>query len=281
MSSLNAAFRLSTTSLIILAAAGVASAQGRDGSGSIFIDETQGELQSIEGFFEPSEGLVLATSLIGETVYTGAADDDEMVGEIRDIVMSEDGDAEAVVVGVGGFLGVGEKDVAVDFDRISRAVDEEGDIWFVINATVEELTAAPSFDRAAVRERENENAISYAEENGPERVPLEEASLSADDLVGMRVYGADDDVVGEVSDVLVGDGERLEAFVIDVGGFLGLGAKPVAIGLDNLSVRREGGDWQAIHTTFSKQQLEEHVEYSQRAYEDGEEAVILRASANQ
>src|SRR5687768_12113336 len=51
-----------------------------------------------------------ASKLIGTRV-TGA--NNENIGEINDVLMDQNGRAHAVIIGVGGFLGIGEKDVAV------------------------------------------------------------------------------------------------------------------------------------------------------------------------
>ena len=40
------------------------------------------------------------------------------VGKITDVLLSKDGEAEYVIIGVGGFLGIGEKDVAVPYDQV-------------------------------------------------------------------------------------------------------------------------------------------------------------------
>jgi hypothetical protein len=56
-----------------------------------------------------------APKLIGVDVY-GAGN--EKVGPIKDILMNHDGSAQAVVIGVGGFLGIGEKQVAVPFQSV-------------------------------------------------------------------------------------------------------------------------------------------------------------------
>jgi sporulation protein YlmC with PRC-barrel domain len=53
-----------------------------------------------------------ASKLVGVGVY-GA--DQKKVGSIKDVLMDHDGAAKAVVIGVGGFLGIGAKDVAVPF----------------------------------------------------------------------------------------------------------------------------------------------------------------------
>ncbi len=49
------------------------------------------------------------------------------------------------MVGVGGFLGIGEKDVAVAFSAIEPRTDEDGDVTLYLNATQEQLEAAPEF----------------------------------------------------------------------------------------------------------------------------------------
>jgi sporulation protein YlmC with PRC-barrel domain len=56
-----------------------------------------------------------APKLIGVDVY-GA--DNKKIGAIKDILINHEGSAQAVVIGVGGFLGIGEKDVAVSFHSV-------------------------------------------------------------------------------------------------------------------------------------------------------------------
>jgi sporulation protein YlmC with PRC-barrel domain len=56
-----------------------------------------------------------APKLIGIDVY---GSDNQKVGKIKDVLMSHDGKADAVVIGVGGFLGIGSKDVAVPFQAV-------------------------------------------------------------------------------------------------------------------------------------------------------------------
>ncbi len=52
---------------------------------------------------------MLSTNLIGKKV-SGAGD--ENLGEVNDVLMDRNGNVIGAVIGVGGFLGVGEKDVA-------------------------------------------------------------------------------------------------------------------------------------------------------------------------
>src|SRR5690606_6248056 len=60
----------------------------------------------------------LASNLIGETVYSSAGDDAEDIGSGNDLVISPEGDVEAIVVGVGGFLGIGQKNVALEYNLV-------------------------------------------------------------------------------------------------------------------------------------------------------------------
>ena len=56
-----------------------------------------------------------APKLIGVGVY---GSDDKQIGKIDDLLINPDGSARTVVIGVGGFLGFGKKDVAVPFSAI-------------------------------------------------------------------------------------------------------------------------------------------------------------------
>src|SRR5690606_13493605 len=85
-----------------------------------------------------------------QTVYNSAANDGENIGSVTDLVISEDGDVEAVVVGVGGFLGIGQKNVALEFDTVEW-VERDGSQWLVIPTNREALEALPEFDTAAYR----------------------------------------------------------------------------------------------------------------------------------
>jgi sporulation protein YlmC with PRC-barrel domain len=57
-----------------------------------------------------------ASKLIGLYVYNDAS---EKIGDISELIVDRDGKLEAVVVGVGGFLGLGEHDVAIPYSQIS------------------------------------------------------------------------------------------------------------------------------------------------------------------
>lgn len=71
---------------------------------------------------------------------------DETVGEISDLVIGEDGHIAAVIVEVGGFLGLGEKEVAVSWDAIERRSNEDGDgYYYSVDTTKDALNNAPEY----------------------------------------------------------------------------------------------------------------------------------------
>jgi hypothetical protein len=77
---------------------------------------------------------------------------DNKVGEIADVLIDQQGRVSAFIVGVGGFLGLAEKDVAVPFDAIKG--QKQGSNWYlVINTTKEALQAAQGYeyDRSAAQ----------------------------------------------------------------------------------------------------------------------------------
>jgi hypothetical protein len=92
---------------------------------------------------EQGEDQIAASTYIGQSVYNAA---DESIGEINDVIFTKDGSVEAAVIGVGGFLGIGEKNVAVPLDTITVAeVPDSDDLKLTTAETADTLKAAPEF----------------------------------------------------------------------------------------------------------------------------------------
>lgn len=283
----------------------------------------------------------LATQLIGENVYNGTGDDAQSIGDVNDIVIGPDGNIQAVVVGVGGFLGIGEKDVAVDYTQLEWA-ERNGDRWLVAPMTKEQLQTQAAFDRSAFEpERSTAStetgttppaggmapatdttAQAPAEANTKQPVPetqaqapetttpaapaekpadqmaqnpapaapatpapnastdttttgaidkstlkeLPAADIRAEEMVGTTVYGANDERVGEIGDVALAADGKIDSYIVDVGGFLGIGEKEVAIGSDNLAFMTDDKGNKYLYTNFSKDQLNAAAAYDKSSY---------------
>ncbi|HZJ11171.1 MAG TPA: PRC-barrel domain-containing protein [Methyloceanibacter sp.] len=86
----------------------------------------------------------LASNLVGQAVMNA---DNEPIGDINDIVTGEDGRVVAVLVGVGGFLGLGEKDVAVRYEDLTLSRAEDQTVRIATNLSSAMLDAAPDYAR--------------------------------------------------------------------------------------------------------------------------------------
>lgn len=307
--------------------------------------------QSSEIFLSDSvEGELRGSELIGSRVYAseeghsmtdaeGAQSDWQDVGEINDLVVSRDGAVEGVLVDIGGFLGIGERQVAIDMDQISfvsdASTDDGEDYFLVIPATMANLEEAPAYgmdagsgsmteDSASAGDTPSAGAGASAEAEGAEdtemaaesegatgetasgtemsdagsdaatdemasgtemsdagseaandemasddsgtdapegfvRVSLDQ--MTADDLTSAEVFGPNNEQIGEVSELVL-DGEMVSLVVVDVGGFLGLGEKPVALELDQIEVvREEDTEEVRVHVDMTEDELEQLPRY--------------------
>lgn len=83
----------------------------------------------------------LTSALRGQAVYDPK---NEKIGEVSDFVLDPDGRVSAVVLAVGGVLGLGAKDVAVPFGDLKTG-NRDGKPIFVLDHTPEEVRNAPAF----------------------------------------------------------------------------------------------------------------------------------------
>jgi sporulation protein YlmC with PRC-barrel domain len=312
----------------------------------------------------------LATNLIGETVYNGTGDDAENIGEVNDMVVGANGEVESIVIGVGGFLGIGEKNVAVNYSEVDWA-ERDGDRWLVVPTTKEQLEAQADFDRRAydpapattagtdtapatddtamapapvapadpaapaddqtatapadpaapaddqtatapadpaapaddqtatapadpAAPADDQTATAPADPAAPAddqtaAAPADPAApagtdqtttaavdkskltempagdISSENLVGTTVYGANDEMIGEIGDVVL-EGEKVDTIIVDVGGFLGVGEKEVAVAMDNLAFMTDADGNTYLYTTFTKEQLDAQPAYDEATF---------------
>jgi len=88
----------------------------------------------------PGEALPIS-DYYNQTVYDNR---DNKIGDVNDLLLDKSGKISAVIVGVGGFLGVGEKNVAVPFSSL-KVADKNGSRYLVLETTKEALQTAPGY----------------------------------------------------------------------------------------------------------------------------------------
>ncbi|WP_404345094.1 PRC-barrel domain-containing protein [Vreelandella venusta] len=104
-------------------------------------------------------------SLTGNQVHS-SVENDEDIGTINDLIIDEDGKINAVVVGVGGFLGMGEKNVAIEWDSLELTKGEDAEEYVIsVNASEEALEEAQEYERDGDLHTERDTEMNNSEEN--------------------------------------------------------------------------------------------------------------------
>jgi len=256
-------------------------------------------------FISPSADQVRASDLMGNDVL---GPEGESIGRISDLVFQAEGGAHAALVDVGGFLGVGERTVAISFGELQLSRPEEGgDLQVAVAMTREQLeqlpavaiaeaalpplAGAPSDTMAATEEplplpapagaeqpadqtaatetpaAEPEEPMVAAGETPAATDELTTGSISASQdiaassLIGARVYGPDDSSLGSIDDVVFDQGGAIDGVIVNVGGFLGIGSKPVALDFESLQVRQDEFNVVTVVVDATKDQLDQAPAY--------------------
>ncbi|MBO9097419.1 MULTISPECIES: PRC-barrel domain-containing protein [unclassified Rhizobium] len=104
---------------------------------------------------QQSPDQVSANTYIGQSVYNGA---NESIGKVSDLIMQKNGGIVAAVVGVGGFLGIGAKNVAVPISNISIAQNTDGTVKLTTSESADTLKSAPEFKTLAMQSSESSSS---------------------------------------------------------------------------------------------------------------------------
>jgi len=180
---------------------------------------------------------LFATKVIGSKVYAGSAADAAEIGYVKDIILGADGKITAVILGIGGFLGAGEKNVAVAYPQVQWVVGSDGTARGSLASTKDQLAAAPDFKfpdyTAAQSSSASAAAISSAAQPGDTDVsklqPLDPATLKSEDLKGIDVISPTGQKLGDTEDFVLSSDGKVDAVIVEFGGFLGVGKKEVAV----------------------------------------------------
>jgi sporulation protein YlmC with PRC-barrel domain len=82
----------------------------------------------------------LASDVYKADVYDPS---EHKIGKVTDLMIDSNGNVAGAIIGVGGFLGAGQKDVVIPFKEL-KASNRDGKDWLVLNRTKDELKRAPA-----------------------------------------------------------------------------------------------------------------------------------------
>lgn len=217
--------------------------------------------------------------LIGRNVQNAQ---NETIGEIRSVYIGPDGKVDSLIVGVGGILGVGEREVRLAWSDL-RVSDNSEKV--VLNITKDELKAKPEYkynnagwrgqvftdrgpwtagdpnriarDRAASERMSADRNTASTTSTGDFNAYGE---ISGNAFIGTNVRNQNNEIVGKVEDVYIDDRGAIKTVVVSVGGFLGMGAKDVAVRWSDIGRSRDGKSLVLI-TNWTKDSLKAMPEY--------------------
>ena len=336
---------LASTAIVALMAGGAAYAQSTNPAQP----QQQREMQNRSGAMQNDaaaagqnqemmgQNELLASEFIGMSVYNSTADDAEEIATIEDVLMTQDGQIEAVVLNTGGFFGLGGNDYAIPVDRL-QIQKRDNEFWITSDIQKTELEGMTVF--VAEREDRNEAGLQQradapqgtartgaapmtgeaaqgaanlnqrhmgdtattgsattgaAQDNRmnqttaqnraaegqtgtmaqTERRMIDQSqytqqadltTLTAENLMDVAVVGANSEEVGDVEDVILSADGKVEAMIIDVGGFLGIGGKEVAVAFEDLDIRRSADGDLVLFTRFTEEKLEGAQEYDEVSF---------------
>lgn len=228
--------------------------------------------------------------LIGRNIKNA---ENETIGEIKSIFINKDGKVDSVIVGIGGFLGVGDREVRIAWSDLKITDDGEK---VMVDMTRDQLKAKPEYryrneswrgqvftdtgpwaaqpsdarpasdqlaqatqppaDRPADKPSERPN-VAATTSTGDFNAAGE---MSGNALIGTTVRDDKREAVGKVEDVYVDSSGAIKTVVVSVGGFLGVGAKDVAVKWSDLKFSRDDRSI-VIMTTWTKDSLKAMPDY--------------------
>ena len=112
---------------------------------AIYAPKAAGQATQNRAGAPATTGSTTTLPTVSDADWTTMKGNHDHIGEVNNLVLSTDGRIQHVVLGVGGFLGIGEKSVSVRFSDIRWMTDSSGKIFGVVQRTRQELEAAPAF----------------------------------------------------------------------------------------------------------------------------------------
>jgi sporulation protein YlmC with PRC-barrel domain len=185
----------------------------------------------------PSSNISTARLLISDIYKANVYDNSEnKIGDVTDLVISRDGDITTAVIGVGGFLGAGQKDIAIAFKEL-KITSRNNKEWLVLDRTKDQLKSMPPYEPTSGSVASSPSSLATS-------------NWLASGIYKANVYDNAENKLGDITDLVMDTGGKIMTAVIGVGGVLGAGQKEVAVPFKDLKITsRNGKDWLVLDRT--------------------------------
>jgi sporulation protein YlmC with PRC-barrel domain len=220
-----------------------------------------------------------AKKLIGRSVKNS---NNDTIGKIESVYLDANGKVDSVIVGVGGFLGMGERYARLHWKDLK--ISDNGE-KVVLDMSKDQLKAMAPYkykdqaergqvfndrgvwkdDSLAAADTRATTATAAADNRADTSTTSTgdfnaQGDVSANAVIGTKVTNANKDTVGSVEDLYVDGSGNIKTVVLSVGGFLGVGSKDVAVKWSDLKQTRDGKSV-VLTTNMSKDDLKALPDY--------------------
>ncbi|WP_395707837.1 PRC-barrel domain-containing protein [Reyranella sp.] len=224
--------------------------------------------------------------LIGRNVKNA---NNDTIGEIKSIHIGPTGKVDSVIVGVGGFLGVGEREVSLKWSDLTISNDGES---VKVNMTKDQLAAMPPYKyrdetwrgqvftdkgpwtaeptRSTAADRTAPGAGADTRASARDQAATVKGDFNADGntsgsaIIGASIRNQAKETVGKINDIFIDKSGAIKTVVVSVGGFLGVGAKDVAVKWEDIHFQRDGNSVVLV-TDWTKDSLKTMPEYKKES----------------
>ncbi|MFN7004465.1 MAG: PRC-barrel domain-containing protein [Roseinatronobacter sp.] len=155
-------------------------------------------------------------------------------------------------------------------DQMQADQQPVGDAFTVIySGDAEAFQQAQPYDEStATNAGEIRGSAQWGQAEQRQQREIEFSELTTDELLGAPVYGTRNEWIAEVSELALGEDGEIQSVIIDVGGFLGIGTKPVALPLEEVQLRVDHGGQTGA---FATNDLRAYVPYTEEQLDAMEE----------
>lgn len=183
---------------------------------------------------------ISAKGMIGAPIYNYK---NEKIGTVKDIILDNQGDAALIVVSDGGFMGIGDKLAAFDYDLVVKQ-EANGDVVMPLTEDIISKVAAFSYDPS-----EKSDKVQVIPDNG----------YSVSELLKAKLVNFKNEAVGNIDNITFRQGQA-DNVIVSFDKKYQIRNEKTAIAFDNLLIERAGDT--SLNLRMNQQQTAQFEQYT-------------------